>query len=278
VPIPHPRNSIFSRLGCPRLALPVLTLLVLVSGCGGGDSGDAARVGAGAQGAEGGERAPGERASGGAPAGFDRSLLPPVPDGLVLARAALAPEGGLLLVECAADGSPRTATPDRVEDEAGGELLFLLRAFGSPRGGIPVWVVREGDEIIELRIAVPEGEGCLPLLFEDAQVVVSGNEPFWQLRILDDRAVIRTPELPDGVEFGAGRWATEEGFWVYEAERDFVDGMSFLTLSLYPTPCIDDMSGGRFPWTGFVEWEGQSLVGCAWEGGAHPAIRRSPAP
>lgn len=242
-----------------RLALFVLVLLSGLWGCGGSESGEGTPGGT--------------DPFAGDLEGLGREGLPPVPAGLVLARAALAPDGRLLLVECAPDGRPRTAQPRPVADGTGGELSLLIRAFGAPRDGIPVWVGLQDDRVAELRIAVPEGAGCPPLLPLDAEVVASGNEPFWQIRILRGGATVVTPDNPDGVEYGEGAWTVVDGVWRYEAQRDFVDGMAWLTLDVFASPCIDDMSGGRFPWTVFVQWEGRELDGCAWEGGAHPGVR-----
>lgn len=175
-----------------RLALFVLVLLSGLWGCGGSESGEGTPGGT--------------DPFAGDLEGFGREGLPPVPAGLVLARAALAPDGRLLLVECAPDGRPRTAQPRPVADGTGGELSLLIRAFGAPRDGIPVWVGLQDDRVAELRIAVPEGAGCPPLLPLDAEVVASGNEPFWQIQILRGGATVVTPDNPDGVEYGEGAW------------------------------------------------------------------------
>jgi len=245
-------------------AFALFLVMGVAAGCGGSD--------AGGEGGDAGALSAGEGQPGGA--GVADGGLPPVPQGLLQGRVALAPGGGLLLVECAPDGTPRSPQPRAVEDGTGGELSLMVRAFGAPRDGVPVWVALSGDVVTELRIIVPEGAGCPPILPPDAQVVGSGNEPFWQVRILRNVARILTPDAPEGVEYAEGQWTEDDGVWQFEASRDFVDGMDWIALKVFPIPCIDDMSGGRYPWTVLLTWDGKELDGCGWEGGAHPGISR----
>lgn len=179
-------------------------------------------------------------------------------------------EGGAVLVEPCVEGT-ESRSPDAVEleDATGRDLAAMVAEFGNPdRGVIALVVIREG-RIESLRIAPPEAAGCGDLL-RQGEVVASGNEPFWNVRTEGGEAVWTTPDEMDGVEFHDGSWTNEGDHWRFEALRDFVDGIEYLILEIRNAPCIDSMSGARFPWTAAVERGGERWTGCAREGAGAP--------
>lgn len=234
-------------------ASPFLLLLpLLLWGCGGEDS-----------------RPPSSDDPSGStpPTAVDRVDPPAAPPGVtsVLLHLEEGAPPRLLLEPCrdGAEGPGPDARP--VEDATGRELAEMIRSFGSPEGGIRARVVVEGDQVTHLRIAPPEVPDC-DWLLSGGDVVASGNEPFWHLVVDGGDATWSTPEEVEGVNFFEGRWERPEEGWRFEAQRDFVDGMEYLVLRVLDTPCMDTMSGARYPWTAVAERGGARWEGCAREG------------
>ena len=189
-------------------------------------------------------------------------------------------EGGLRLAPCLETlpdpgAQPEPAGSRPMQDASGHDLVALIQSFGAPSDGIPARVVLDGDRVLELRVAIPEStpeRGCL-LAFPEGDLEASGNEPFWHLRVEGDEVLVRTPDDPEGTLFHDLTWSAVEGperRWRAEALRDFVDGIEYLVLEVTETPCVDSMSGARFPWTVVLEQGGDRQRGCAREGRSLP--------
>ncbi|TVP43011.1 MAG: hypothetical protein EA350_14505 [Gemmatimonadales bacterium] len=214
---------------------------------------------------------------------------PRVPPGTASVRLHLG-DGGELLVAPCVDSEPRPS-PVAVTDATGDDLVGLLEEFGDPETGIPARVIFDdgsadepGGRIRTLRVALPEsaaGTAC-DQVEPDAELEASGNEPFWHLRLDDGEVLYRTPEDQDGALFHDVTWTRLEddgvrsgsGAWRMEALRDFVDGIEYLVLEISDTPCIDSMSGARYPWTATLDAGGGRSPGCAREGRNLPEAER----
>jgi len=91
---------------------------------------------------------------------------------------------------------------------------------------------------------------------------LSGQEPFWNVRVEEDEAEFRSPEFLDGVQYHDVVWTATEGGWRLEALRDFIDGIEYLSAELVSEPCQDTMSGAMHPFRATVRWRGAFLEGC----------------
>lgn len=179
--------------------------------------------------------------------------------------------GDLLLVDgilrfepCGPDGPSGDAQP--VEDATGGEATEVLDELGYGTNRVRAVVVLEGSELREIRYAHPEDTRCMDLL-PDARLEARGNEPFWNLQVMNGEAVWRTPEELDGLTWFDGAWeALDGGSARYEARRDGVDGVEFVRLEVTPERCRDDMAGTWHPFTAQVRLGGFTWTGCAVEG------------
>ena len=252
-----------------RVGYGLLAILLLAWGCGAGSD------------------APGNQADSLA-AGDDAGLAPEpllssgprVPEGVETVRLFVGEEGELRLAPCPETlpdpgGQPEPAGSRPVQDASGHDLVALIQSFGAPSDGIPARVVLDGDRILELRVAIPEStpeRGCL-LAFPEGDLEASGNEPFWHLQVEGAEVLVRTPDDQEGTLFHDLTWSAVEGperRWRAEALRDFVDGIEYLVLEVRETPCVDSMSGARFPWTVVLEQGGDLRRGCAREGRTLP--------
>lgn len=170
-------------------------------------------------------------------------------------------EGQLRFVSCGESGEGVV-----LEDPGNGEATSLLQEFGAGESGIPVAVRIEGNRLQEIRYAGPEGPGCDRLPAE-GEVEARGNEPFWFVRVDGDHAWIRTPEEPDSVGYGDGRWSQPApGRWTYHAVGQAGGQSDQLTLELREGRCTDNMSAARYPFSAVLTRTGNRMEGCALEG------------
>jgi uncharacterized membrane protein len=181
-------------------------------------------------------------------------------------------DGGLAFHRCGAD------SPDPIRDRTGGDAARLVEELGYGSDRILAAVVLDGDALVEVRYAVPEGPGCEGLLLE-GDLVARGNEPFWSLRVEGEEARWITPNDMEGAVHSPARWEGaspgSEGQgaaagWTLAAPAipgwDEEGPGGPLTLHLTPERCVDTMSGARFPFTARVERDGMEWRGCAVEG------------
>jgi uncharacterized membrane protein len=158
-----------------------------------------------------------------------------------------------------------------MDDGTGSEAARAVRELGYGEDRVLAVVVLDGVRLLEVRHATPEAPGCEALL-RDGDLHAWGNEPFWNASIEGDRLLWRTPEDPEGIPWTEGRWERPAGDqWRFEARRDGVDGVDYLTLELAEERCRDTMAGSYYPFSARVRIEGRVLEGCALEGtGAVP--------
>ena len=90
-------------------------------------------------------------------------------------------------------------------------------------------------------------------------IVVSTNEPFWQVRIEADSVVLQGVDAPTRRFDGVRASMTAEGRR-FEAS----DSAGSVVVIVRRMECEDDMSGARFPMTGLVTIDGRGpFHGCA---------------
>lgn len=153
-----------------------------------------------------------------------------------------------------------------LEDATDGEARRIVEELGAGYRGVWAAVIMEEGRLVAVRTAVPEAVGCESLLV-DAHAEARGNEPFWNVRVVDGEARWRTPEEMDGLRYHDGRWdSIADGRWRFEATRSGVDGIETLRLEMIEERCVDTMSGARFPYSARVEQGGRNWHGCAVEG------------
>lgn len=160
-----------------------------------------------------------------------------------------------------------------MEDAAGGQTAALVRELGGGGRRIPAMIRLEGDRIVEIRYAGPEGAGCdgLP---PEGELEARGNEPFWHLRVDGTQALVRTPEEPDGRAYGEGEWSRPgEGRWLYRARQDSAGGGERLRLELVKARCMDSMSAAWYPFRAVLGRGDTRMEGCALEGRSMPTTR-----
>jgi uncharacterized membrane protein len=99
---------------------------------------------------------------------------------------------------------------------------------------------------------------------EEAEITLSGTEPFWGLEIEAaaqglHRARFTVPEEPDGRALTLSRFAGNNGLG-FSGE---LDGKP-VQVAITPGECSDGMSDRRYPFTATVAWGDEALLGCAY--------------
>jgi len=148
-----------------------------------------------------------------------------------------------------------------LRDGTGRDLSALVEELGYGQGSIHARLVLADGVAVELRIAAPEAPAC-DLLLPEGQLQARGNEPFWAVTLEGSTARWRTPEEMDGVLYSGGEWTETPGGWRFEAQ----DAEGELVLEFLEEPCIDDMSGARYPFTTRAHRSGWTVSGCGMEG------------
>lgn len=180
------------------------------------------------------------------------------------------PRGESGTLSLATDGSLRFRPCDAaqaaiIEDATGEDLRRIIEELAPGTDSVTAHLVREGERVIELRVAAPEVRSCVRIL-PDAELEARGNEPFWNVQISGVRALFRSPEELVGVEYGGGEWEPSDGGWRFKASRTDAPGAPPLTLTVRTGRCIDTMSGARYPFRAALEREQLTATGCAFEG------------
>jgi uncharacterized membrane protein len=176
--------------------------------------------------------------------------------------------GHLLLADGALTFIPCDAVDQRVRlvDTPDGEGATVVTGFHGGVEGVPVLLRLDGERLVDIRYAAPEGPGCSGL---PSRVVVDarGNEPFWSLQVFGDSARMRVPLALGGYSFTHGAWRhLSSGDWAFEASRTENGREEFLVLHLTEVRCTDSMSGARYPFRAELVREGDPAMGCAVEG------------
>jgi uncharacterized membrane protein len=183
---------------------------------------------------------------------------PVVPDG-VSGTLALAADGTLRFRPC------DTAEGAVVSDGTGEDLARIVEELGHGSGLVAAHLVLEPPRVGELQVAAPEVASCRDVL-SDADFEARGNEPFWNVRITGSEAVFRSPEAPEGVAYGEGRWQVIEDGWRFDARHTGAAQKSALAVQVHPGRCLDGMSGARYPFRAVLQRDGLRAEGCALEG------------
>lgn len=84
-----------------------------------------------------------------------------------------------------------------------------------------------------------------------------GNEPFWSVQIKGSEITFRTPEEgPVTYPFQAPREQGDQKTFISKS------GNSSIKVSIREEPCMDTMSGEKFPYTVEVTRDGKLYRGC----------------
>ncbi|HET8815868.1 MAG TPA: META domain-containing protein [Pseudidiomarina sp.] len=96
-------------------------------------------------------------------------------------------------------------------------------------------------------------EGTLPSVFS-----ARGNEPFWLVNIAGTELTLREPGTEQTTEVQARLLLEEEPMltWLIETQA----GLNLKLLAQY---CQDSMSGQSYPYTAYLERDGEHVMGCA---------------
>ena len=97
---------------------------------------------------------------------------------------------------------------------------------------------------------------------EDAELRLTGTEPFWGATITDGKLTWSTPENIDGVTVPVERFAGRGGL-SFSGE---IEGSS-LDVAVTPGDCSDGMSDRTYPFTATVQIGSTQYNGCAWREG-----------
>jgi len=112
-----------------------------------------------------------------------------------------------------------------------------------------------------------EGFGCS----EDVDgfaFKATGQEPFWHVRVLQDRITLSTLEIPSTIFEGSAPIPMDGG-WRYESVSSGPETVQ-LRLEIRRGPCTDPMVGSVYTWVSTVDVGGEVRRGCAWEGSLAP--------
>jgi len=90
-----------------------------------------------------------------------------------------------------------------------------------------------------------------------------GNEPFWSLTILGDSVTLIRPGEEERIWHGAERTSAPDGLLVTSGNP----ASGGVTAHLTTAPCRDTMAGSYFGYSAVVRIDGDSLTGCALQGG-----------
>lgn len=150
-----------------------------------------------------------------------------------------------------------------IADRPDSDATRLIGEFAPADGRLTALVRIDHDSLREIRYAGVEGPKCgdLPAA---GDLVASGTEPFWHLRVSAGVATLRTPDDTAGVSWNGGSWTSADA-----GHRRFVAtraGNDTLTLELTAERCADGMSGARYPFHAELAQRGVTMKGCALDG------------
>ena len=98
--------------------------------------------------------------------------------------------------------------------------------------------------------------------------VALGNEPFWNVRIMPDSIVWRTPEHLEGIHFPPAVPESVAGEIRWRTQRSGTP--SSLELSITRMECSDGMSDRVYPFKATLRLDSETFTGCAEERAAPP--------
>lgn len=106
-----------------------------------------------------------------------------------------------------------------------------------------------------------EGRGCDDEDFDHLIFRAFGNEPFWNLRLNDQGLVLQQLGQPT-VALPYIHEQLGSGQHYISSQADHQD----LHLWISPEPCTDSMAGGWHAHSARLQWQGETLTGCAYQG------------
>lgn len=109
-----------------------------------------------------------------------------------------------------------------------------------------------------------EGRACNDDEFAHLQLRAFGNEPFWSIRLNSQGLVLQQPGLP-AVALPYIQEQLGNGGQYISSQADH----QTLQLWISQQPCIDSMSGNWHALSARLDWQGQTLNGCAYYGAQH---------
>ena len=122
---------------------------------------------------------------------------------------------------------------------------------------------RNGDtaQVSKVHRIQGEGRGCGDEEFAHLMFRAFGNEPFWNVRLNDQGLVLQqlgqpTIALPY-IEEQLGN-----GQYYISSKADHQE----LQLWISPEPCTDSMTGAWHALSARLQWQGETLIGCAYKG------------
>lgn len=106
-----------------------------------------------------------------------------------------------------------------------------------------------------------EGHGCDDEDFDHLIFRAFGNEPFWNLRLNNQGLVLQQLGQPT-VALPYIHEQLGSGQHYISSQADHQD----LRLWISPEPCSDSMAGGWHALSARLQWQGETLIGCAYQG------------
>ena len=116
-------------------------------------------------------------------------------------------------------------------------------------------------QLVRLHRLEAESHGCQDQTFAHLQLAAFGNEPFWSLRLNDQGLVLQQPGEPT-LALPYIREQLADGLHYISSHADHQQ----LGLWISQQPCTDSMSGFWYGLSARLEWQGQTLSGCAYYG------------
>lgn len=109
-----------------------------------------------------------------------------------------------------------------------------------------------------------EGHSCNDAEFAHLHIRASGNEPFWNIRLNDQGLVLQQPGQPT-LALPYIQEQLGNGLQYISSQVDH----QTLQLWISEQPCTDSMSGAWHALSARLDWQGQTLHGCAYYGAQH---------
>jgi uncharacterized membrane protein len=166
--------------------------------------------------------------------------------------------------------------PAWVEDATGGELqdLYgmlaaipnepvyaeLVGVIGDPPTSGPGARYAYGFRVSEIRQLSFAGE-AMECPEPEWGLVARGNEPDWAVRFGVDGVEMQAPDLLEPIRFPPASERMDGDLRILTTTHE--DGR-VLELVVQVEPCLDSMSGERFPFLATRRWQGASHPGCGW--------------
>lgn len=123
---------------------------------------------------------------------------------------------------------------------------------------------QEPAQVTHVHRMQTEGRSCDDAEFTHLQIRASGNEPFWNIRLNSQGLVLQQPGQP-AIALPYIQEQLGNGLQYISSQADH----QALQLWISEQPCTDSMSGAWHALSARLEWQGQTLHGCAYYGAQH---------